>query len=209
MSTYGVTIVNGHAPIPGAGGAGLGSIATFEGDRARRSFGAPRVFAGSSELVTIARQGLGRLQNAADEARAQCEDRGVFQRGFEWLFDSTATDTICDRAAQLELELEDLIPRVDDPRTTDAQLLDILHLIDNAVDIRDLIELAESTEASHVLGEAVFDAPGTAAGWVVEGAGEVAEGLGRGILPAIPWWVWVGAAGVGAYKFGLIKRNGR
>jgi hypothetical protein len=84
--------------------------------------------------------------------------------------------------------------------TTDQQIMDALHAINNATDISDVIDLAESTSAGSVVGGAVLDAPGTAIGWVGEGVGTVVGG----ILGGMPWWVWAAGGLYLAVNLGLI-----
>ncbi|TAK97591.1 MAG: hypothetical protein EPO08_21050 [Rhodospirillaceae bacterium] len=147
-------------------------------------------FAGSSDLVTIANRALARLQSAADEAQAQCDGRGWFQRGVEWAADSTATDSICRYAAQLQTNHDSFSATVNDPSTSDAKIVEILQAIQRETDISDLLDLARSTSAGRVIGQAVLEAPGTITDW----AGRAASTVAGGVLGGMPWWVWAGGA---------------
>ncbi len=190
----GIVTTAGHAPIPG-GFAGFGGA--MEAMTGRRSFSG---FAGSSDLVAIANRALQRLQNAADQAQAQCDDRGWFQRGVEWLADSTVSDSICRYAAQLQTNHAEFTRIVNDPTTPDSTIVEILQAIPHEVDISDLLDLARSTSAGRVIGQSVLEAPGTVVGW----GGEAASTVAGGIAAGMPWWVWAGGALYLAVASGLI-----
>ena len=178
----GIVTTVGHAQIPG-GFAGFGDARLL----GRRSFSG---FAGSADLVSIANRALQRLRSAADQSQAQCDDRGWFQRGVEWMADSTVTDTICDYAAQLQVNYTEFTRIVNDPWTPDSTIVEILQAIQRETDISDLLDLARSTSAGRVVGQAVLEAPGTVVDWTGRAVGTVAGGIAAGM----PWWVWAGGA---------------
>ncbi len=194
----GIVTVVGHGAIPGSGAVGVGSFGSGSG-----VFGRAPTFAGSADIVTTTRQALERLQNAADEARALCIKADWFSFrswGIDWFSGNNATDSICDRAEQLQLAHDDWMEKVNDARTTDTQLVDILHGINNAVDVSDLVALERSTNPISVTGEAILDAPGTVIDWVGSGASHVVEGIAGNL----PWWVWVAGGTFLAVQTGLI-----
>ncbi len=184
----GIVTTAGHAPIPG-GFAGFGDASPRYGhaNYGRHPFAG---FAGSSDLVSIANRALQRLQNAADQAQAQCDDRGWFQRGLEWAADSTVSESICNYAAQLQTNHDSFSATVNDPATPDSTIVEILQAIQRETDISDLLDLARSTSAGRVIGQAVLEAPGTVVDWTGQAVGTVAGGVAAGM----PWWVWAGGA---------------
>lgn len=203
MAAYGVTIVNGHAPIPGAGGAGLGDYAP------RRQFGALRSFAGSSDLVVKANRALATFQSDIDTMQAQCEEHEGWtaQHAFDLWAGTDPGETICQNARDLQ-DLHDMAAQiVNDRYASDAQIVQAMRLLPYSSDVEGAIAAGEATSAGSAL-EAGWDEtlglPGEAIGAVGEGIGSI----GLGLLKGLPWWVWVGAAGLGAYKFGVFKRKG-
>jgi hypothetical protein len=181
-----------------AAGHTLPSFAGYDGQGQRSPFGRP--FAGSSEMAGLAKTALSRLANARDDARRECDDRSWAQRLFELGTDTTFTDSICARADQLTLAYDDLSARVGDPATTDEELGEIIRFVGQHADASDIIALAQATGWGHVVGTAVLDAPGT----IVGAAGDVAGGIGAGIIGNIPWWAWAGGGVYLAVKLGWI-----
>jgi len=181
-----------------AAGHTLPSFAGYSAEGQNSPFGRP--FAGSSEMTGLAKTALARLANARDDARRECDDRSWAQRLVEWGSDTSFTESICSRADQLTLAYDDLAMRVDDPATTDEALGEIIQFVGQYADASDIIELAKSTEWGRTLGQALLDAPGT----IVGAAGDVAGGLGKGIIGNIPWWAWAGGGVYLAVKLGWI-----
>jgi hypothetical protein len=179
----GIVTTVGHTAIPGSF-AGFGMLD-------RRFRGSPfGNFAGSSDLVAIANRALQRLQSAADEAQAQCDDRGWFQQAVEWAANSTVSDSICAYAAQLQVNHDSFSVTVNDPSTPDTTIVEVLQAIQRETDISDLLDLARSTSAGSVVGLAVLEAPGTVVDWTGQAASTVVGGVAAGM----PWWVWAGGA---------------
>ena len=83
----GITTTVGHAPIPFAGFSGMGR---FGRSNSRTSF------SGSSELVAIAHEALGRLQNAIDTANEACSTRNP-----DWLSGFSTLRWLATRSAPL------------------------------------------------------------------------------------------------------------
>ncbi len=181
-----------------AAGHTLPTFAGYDGERQQSPFGRP--FAGSAEMTGLARTALARLANARDDAQRQCDERGWAQKTFEWATDTSFTASICDRANQLALAYDDLYAQVDDPATTDEKLGEIIKFVGKYADVSDILDLARSTGWGHVIGKAIIDAPGT----IVGAAGNVAGGIGKGIIAAIPWWAWLGGGIYLAAKLGWI-----
>lgn len=200
MATGIITTV-GRVPIPFAG---YGQTAAWiRGNRRPSRPGHLRAFAGSSELVSIARQALGRYQNAIDDASAACSSRrGVdWFTGFSvirWLASDTSTESICNAPAQMQMNFDVYSAKVSDPNTTDDQLAEIIGFVNKEIDVHDLVELADATNAVTVTGKALLRAPGTAVGWVAQGAEEIVSG----IAGALPWWAYVGGAALIAVALG-------
>src|SRR3989304_505993 len=173
----GITTTVGRVPIPFAGFGGYGTGSSFP--RSRRT-----AFAGSSELVSIAREALSRYQNAIDIADQACEEHsGTFQRVFEFLSGNTFTASICSAADQMHVNYENYSNYVNDPNTADDKIAEIIGFINQEVDIRDLMDLASSTRAGHVLKGAALDIPGT-------------------VFGGLPWWIYAGGAVALAFAFG-------
>jgi hypothetical protein len=179
-----------------AAGHTLPSFSGYDGPGA--PFG--RAFAGSLEMLGLAKTALARLSNARDDAQRECSDRSWAQQAFEWATDTSFTESICARAAQLTLAYDDLSVRVNAPATTDEELGEIIRFVGGYADVTDVLDLARSTEWGRTLGQAFLDAPGT----IVGAAGDVAGGLGKGIIGAIPWWAWLGGGVYLAARLGWI-----
>jgi hypothetical protein len=177
-----VSTVVGRGPIPFSG---LGRL----GDPYDGPFGQ---FMGSADLVSIANQALGRYQNAIDTAQQACDEHsGFFQSVFDWATRNTSQQSICNAAAQMRMNRERYAQVVNDPNSTDDQIIEIIGFVQREVDVSDLLDLAKSTDWARVTGRAVLDAPGTVVGWAGQAAGQVAKGIAFNI----PWWAWVlGAA---------------
>jgi len=180
----GITTTVGRVPIPFAGFGGYGTGSSFP--RSRRT-----AFAGSSELVSIAREALSRYQNAIDTADEACEGQsGWTQSVFNFVTGNTSTASICSAAEQMHTNYEYYRGYVSDPITSDDQIAEVIGFINKEIDIHDLVDLAASTNALTVTGRALLRAPGTAVGLVAEGA----ETVVGGVLGAIPWWGWAAGA---------------
>ena len=191
-----ITVTAGRVPIPGGGFSGLG----------RYGNGGPAAvpFAGSDSLVSLCRQALGRLQNAIDTANRACEDQsGIFQRTFDYATGNTSRQSICDAAAQMQIDYDYYYAKVNDSSTTDDQLVEILTNINKNTDVSDLVQLAKMTDATTVLGQSILDAPGTAVSWVGQGA----ERVVGGIASNLPWWAWVLGAAVLANQLGWLRAS--
>jgi len=179
----GITTTVGRVPIPFGSYGDFG--VTRQWSRSRRSDRSRFAgFAGSSELVSIARKALERYQNAIDVADQACEEHsGTFQRVFEFLTQNTFTASICSAAKQMHVNYDNYSNYVNDPNTPDDKIIEIIAFINQEIDIRDLVDLASSTRAGHVLTQAALDVPGT-------------------LLGGLPWWIYAGGAVALAFAFG-------
>lgn len=180
-----VTTTVGYTPIPFGKAPGYGRF----GSTSRGG-----VFAGSSEMVGLCTEALARLQVAIDVANEKCS-KAWFGAG-----------SICAAAAQMQIDHDYYEGIVQDPNTPDEKLGEILVFINKNADISDLLALAKAGSASHIIGDAIIQAPGTAVHLLAEGAEEVA----KPVLAAIPWWAWAFGALYVANMFGLLpKPKGR
>lgn len=182
----GITTVVGRAPIPFAGYGDFGVARQWS--RSTRPTRSRRpTFAGSSDVVEIAREALRRYQAAIDVADEACSARNSdWWTGFStirWLAGDTSTASICSGAAQMHVAFDDYSARIADPNTTDEQIAEIIGFINEEVDIHDLVDLAKSTSAGHVLKKAITDLP-------------------KDIAGAIPLWAYLGGAAVLAVALG-------
>lgn len=200
-----ITVTTGRVPIPGGGFGGYGGGGR-SGSGSGRSFGSPAAvpFAGSDSLVSLCHQALARLQNAIDTANEACAAHsGLFQTVFDYATGNTSQQSICDAAAQMQIDYDYYSAKVDDSSTTDDQLTEILANINKNTDISDLLDLAKQTDAATVMGQSILNAPGTAVSWVGQGAAEVAKGVAFNI----PWWAWVLGAGILANQLGWLRAS--
>ena len=189
----GVTTTIGRVPIPFAGLGSFGSRDRVSPARRRQAF------SGSSELVAIANEALGRYRNAVDTAQEACYSQsGLFQSAFNWATGNTSTESICRAAAQMELNYGEYRSRVNDPATSDDAIAEIIGFVNKEIGIQDLVDLARSTNAVTVTGKALLAAPGTAVGLAASGA----ESIVGGILGNIPWWAWAAGAAFVAVQLG-------
>ena len=176
-----VSFTVGRAPIPFGRFSGYGQTARLG------------PFAGSADLVTICNQALSRYQNAIDTAQAACDNQANYldQAIFNWATGNTSTQSICNAAAQMQINHDFYAEKVADENTTDDQLAEILSFINREVNISDLIDTALSTNVLSVMGRSLLQAPGTVVGWI----GGAGSKIGAGIIGNIPWWGWaLGAA---------------
>lgn len=175
----GITTVVGRGPIP------FGSYGGISGEN--RYARGRRGFAGSSDVVEIAKEGLRRYEAAMDVADEACSARDRdWWTGFStirWLAGDTSTASICSGAAQLHTAYDYYSALVADPNTPDEKLIEIIGNMNQQVDIHDLVDLARTTSAGHLLGKAITDLPGD-------------------LALAIPWWAWVVGAGALAVALG-------
>ena len=179
-----VTTTVGHAPIPFGRFSGYG-----------RAPSRGRGFAGSSDLVSLCQQALGRLRNAIDVANEACSSKESldFWTGaatLNWLLgNNTSTASVCNAAAQMQLAYDDYSMRVADPNNTDDLLAQILVNIHQSTDISDLLETAKATGGGAAL-DLALEAPGEVVGLLGAGLGKV----GAGIIGNVPWWAWAAGA---------------
>ena len=191
----GVTTTVGSAPIPSSGG-GFGRFGRF---------GSPVSFAGSSELVSLVKEGLIRLQGAIDVANEACSSKQSLDfwtgaQTLNWILgNNTSTASICSAAAQMQVGYDYYAEKADDPNTTDDELTQIIASIHKYVDVSDLMATAEATG-----GAAAFNLALQAPGALVDAAGNVVGDIGKGIIAAIPWWAWVGGGVFLAVKLGWL-----
>jgi hypothetical protein len=186
----GITTTVGRVPIPFGSYGDFG--VTRQWSRSRRSDRSRFAgFAGSSDLVSIARKALERYQNAIDTADEACESQsGWTQSVFNFVTGNTSTASICSAAEQMHINYEYYRGYVSDPITSDEQIAEIIGFINKEIDIHDLVELTEATNALTVIGKALLHAPRTAIGFVAEGA----ETVAGSVVGAIPWWGWAAGA---------------
>jgi hypothetical protein len=176
-----VSFTEGRAPIPFGRFSGYGAMVRAS------------PFAGSADLVSLCNQALGRYQNAIDTAQAACDNQRNYldQTIFNWATGNTSTQSICNAAAQMQINHDFYAEKVGDASTTDDQLAEILAFIGKEINISDLLDLARSTNVLTVTGRSILDAPGTVVGW----GADTGSRIGSGIIGNVPWWGWaIGAA---------------
>jgi hypothetical protein len=165
-----VTTTVGRVPIPFGRFSGYGRAASS----GLASFGRFGTFAGADQLAILS-QAMDRYRAAALSAEMMCEERfnSPAQMVFEWITNSTFTGSICDRAAQMKVNIDQYQAKIDDPNTTEAQISEILGFIQRETDIHDLVDLYNASGAGHIVGESIDP---------------------RNLIPTaaglIPWWGW-------------------
>jgi len=146
-----------------------------------------------SDTTAIVAQAIDRYRAAALAAQMACDTRSAnpLQTIFEWATGNTYTGSICDRAAQMKINVDEYSARLADPNTTPEQRREILGFVQKETNVQDLIDLYNASSAADILKNAADP---------------------RNVLPTmagfIPWWVYGIGALAAANALGIFRRKG-